>query len=149
MTAAPRTELPGAAECAHELLDMVCCLRMDPGLYRMIPLMGIVRNKVLPSRAAEQCAGRTMCRVSTHIINVMPDGRIFPCPDMLYLPEMQQGDVVGLVERRVRVVEVREVALAARDADRRPGADHVAPPRLAGRGPARIRGRRPRRPPAT
>ena len=25
----------------------------------------------------------------------MPDGKIFPCPDLLYLPEMQQGDVVG------------------------------------------------------
>ncbi len=65
------------------------------GLYRMIPLMGIVRNKVLPSRAEELCAGRTQCRVATHIINVMPDGRIFPCPDMLYLPQMQQGDVIG------------------------------------------------------
>ncbi|KAB2844726.1 MAG: SPASM domain-containing protein [Burkholderiales bacterium] len=66
-----------------------------PELYRMIPLMGIVRNKVLPSRANELCAGQTACRVSTHIINVMPDGRIFPCPDMLYLPEMQQGDLKG------------------------------------------------------
>lgn len=66
-----------------------------PSLYRMIPLMGIVRNKVLPSRANELCAGQTACRVSTHIINVMPDGRIFPCPDMLYLPEMQQGDLQG------------------------------------------------------
>lgn len=67
----------------------------QPELYRMIPLMGIVRNKVLPSRANELCAGETACRVSTHIINVMPDGRIFPCPDMLYLPEMQQGDLKG------------------------------------------------------
>ncbi|MBI3149249.1 MAG: SPASM domain-containing protein [Betaproteobacteria bacterium] len=66
-----------------------------PELYRMIPLMGIVRNKVLPTRANELCAGETACRVSTHIINVMPDGRIFPCPDMLYLPEMQQGDLQG------------------------------------------------------
>ncbi len=66
-----------------------------PDLYRMIPLMGIVRNKLLPSRANELCAGQTQCRVSTHIINVMPDGRIFPCPDMLYLPEMQQGDLIG------------------------------------------------------
>lgn len=66
-----------------------------PELYRMIPLMGIVRNKVLPSRVNELCAGETACRVSTHIINVMPDGRIYPCPDMLYLPEMQQGDIKG------------------------------------------------------
>lgn len=38
VTAAPRTELPGAAECAHELLDMVRRLRMAPGLYRMADL---------------------------------------------------------------------------------------------------------------
>jgi radical SAM protein with 4Fe4S-binding SPASM domain len=25
----------------------------------------------------------------------MPDGKIYPCPDMMYLPEMQQGDLNG------------------------------------------------------
>lgn len=64
-------------------------------LYPLIPIMGTVRNKVLPSRAQELYAGMTQCRVSTHILNVLPDGRIFPCPDMTYLPDMQQGDVVG------------------------------------------------------
>lgn len=67
----------------------------DDALYPVIPVMGSVRNKVLPSRAQELYRGLTQCRVSTHIINVMPDGRIFPCPDLLYLPEMQQGDVVA------------------------------------------------------
>ena len=62
-------------------------------LYPLIPLMGIVRNKVLPGRAQELYAGRTQCRVSSHLINVMPDGRIFPCPDMMYVPEMQMGDL--------------------------------------------------------
>ncbi|MDE2402404.1 MAG: SPASM domain-containing protein [Burkholderiales bacterium] len=62
-------------------------------LYPVIPLMGIVRNKVLPTRAQELYAGRTQCRVSTHLINVMPNGQIFPCPDMLYMPAMQMGDV--------------------------------------------------------
>ncbi|OIQ83331.1 hypothetical protein GALL_348690 [mine drainage metagenome] len=64
-------------------------------LYPLIPLMGIVRNKLFPSRARELYAGMTQCRASTHLINVMPDGKIFPCPDMMYLPEMQQGDVKG------------------------------------------------------
>jgi len=64
-------------------------------LYPIIPIMGSVRNKVLPSRAVELYEGLTQCRVSTHIINVMPDGRIFPCPDLMYLPEMQQGDVIA------------------------------------------------------
>jgi len=64
-------------------------------LYPVIPIMGTVRNKVLPSRAQELYAGLSQCRVSTHILNVMPDGRIYPCPDMMYMPEMLQGDVVG------------------------------------------------------
>ena len=25
----------------------------------------------------------------------MPNGQIFPCPDMMYVPEMQQGDRQG------------------------------------------------------
>ncbi len=67
----------------------------DEQLYPIIPIMGSVRNKVLPSRAVELYDGQTQCRVSTHIINLMPDGRIFPCPDLMYLPEMQQGDVIA------------------------------------------------------
>ncbi|MEO8653688.1 MAG: radical SAM protein [Ramlibacter sp.] len=64
-------------------------------LYPVIPLMGMVRNKLFPSRALELCAGRTQCRVSTHLLNVMPSGEVYPCPDMLYLPEMKMGDVKG------------------------------------------------------
>jgi len=63
-------------------------------LYPFIPVMGTVRNKVLPSRAQELYAGLTQCRASTHLLNVMPDGKIYPCPDLMYLPEMLQGDVV-------------------------------------------------------
>jgi uncharacterized protein len=62
-------------------------------LYPLVPIMGTVRNKVLPTRAVELYAGKTQCRVSTHILNVMPDGRIFPCPDMMYVPEMQMGSI--------------------------------------------------------
>lgn len=62
-------------------------------LYPVIPLMGCVRNKVMPQRAVELYDGKTQCRVSTHILNVMPDGKIYPCPDMMYLPEMLQGDL--------------------------------------------------------
>ncbi|HEY4696854.1 MAG TPA: radical SAM protein [Gallionella sp.] len=63
-------------------------------LYPIIPIMGIVRNKVLPTRATELYQGKTQCRVSTHILNVMPDGKIYPCPDMMYVPEMLQGDLI-------------------------------------------------------
>lgn len=64
-------------------------------LYPLVPLMGIVRNKLMPSRAVEQCAGQTQCRVSTHLLNVMPSGQIFPCPDLMYAPEMQMGEIQG------------------------------------------------------
>ena len=62
-------------------------------LYPLIPLMGMVRNKLFPSRAQELYAGRAQCRVSTHLLNVMPNGEIYPCPDMLYAPDMKMGDV--------------------------------------------------------
>ena len=64
-------------------------------IYPVIPLMGILRNKLFPNRGRELYAGMTQCRASTHLINVMPDGKIFPCPDMMYLPAMQQGDVIA------------------------------------------------------
>ena len=69
-------------------------------VYGLVPVMGIVRNKILPSRAIEAAQGHSQCRASTHILNVLPDGRIFPCPDMTYLNEMQQGDIEGNWLRR-------------------------------------------------
>jgi uncharacterized protein len=62
-------------------------------VYGLVPVMGIVRNKILPNRAIEAAQGMSQCRASTHILNVLPDGRIFPCPDMTYLESMQQGDI--------------------------------------------------------
>jgi len=62
-------------------------------LYPLIPLMGMVRNKLFPTRAQELYAGLTQCRVSTHLLNVMPNGEIYPCPDMMYAPAMKMGDV--------------------------------------------------------
>lgn len=64
-------------------------------LYPLIPLMGMTRNKLLPNRAQELYAGLTQCRVSTHLINVMPNGQIYPCPDMMYAPQMQMGEIQG------------------------------------------------------
>jgi radical SAM protein with 4Fe4S-binding SPASM domain len=62
--------------------------------FPIIPVMGIIRNKLFPLKAIELYDGKTQCRASTHILNILPDGRVFPCPDMSYLPEMQQGNVV-------------------------------------------------------
>lgn len=64
-------------------------------LYPLIPLMGMVRNKLFPNRAQELYAGRAQCRVSTHLLNVMPNGEIYPCPDMLYAPDMKMGEIQG------------------------------------------------------
>lgn len=62
-------------------------------LYPLIPLMGVVRNKVIPARAQELYGGGTQCRVSSHLLNVMPDGTVYPCPDLMHLPHMQMGDI--------------------------------------------------------
>ena len=62
---------------------------LDP----LIPLMGMVRNKLFPTRAQELYAGLAQCRVSTHLLNVMPNGEIYPCPDLMYAPDMKMGDV--------------------------------------------------------
>ena len=67
----------------------------DDVLYPLVPLMGIVRNKLMPARGIEPFAGLTQCRVSTHLLNVMPDGKVFPCPDMMYASEMQMGEIQG------------------------------------------------------
>ena len=93
-------------------------------LYPIIPIMGIVRNKVLPTRATELCQGKTQCRVSTHILNVMPDGKIFPCPDMMYVPEMLQGDVLANWLNPARCS--RTPACRAGRARRRHGAGGIA-----------------------
>lgn len=64
-------------------------------LYPLVPVMGMVRNKLLPNRGVELYGGLTQCRVSTHLVNVMPDGKIFPCPDMMYVRAMQMGEIQG------------------------------------------------------
>ncbi len=67
-------------------------LRTDK-LYPLIPLMGMVRNKLFPNRAQELYGGRSQCRVSSHLLNVLPNGDIYPCPDLLYVAEMKMGSV--------------------------------------------------------
>ncbi len=47
-------------------------------LYPIVPIMGTVRNKILPSRIQELSAGMTQCRVSTNLLNIRPDGKIYP-----------------------------------------------------------------------
>lgn len=64
-------------------------------LYPLVPVMGMVRNKLLPNRAQELYGGLTQCRVSSHLINVMPDGSIYPCPDMMYAHAMKMGEIQG------------------------------------------------------
>ncbi|HSQ05778.1 MAG TPA: radical SAM protein [Burkholderiales bacterium] len=68
--------------------------------YPVVPIMGAVRNMVAPWRLRELTAGMTQCRVSTNLLNIMPDGKIFPCPDMMYASELLQGDVVENWVRR-------------------------------------------------
>lgn len=77
------------------LAKLVAKFFASDALYPIVPVMGAVRNKVVPWRINELSAGLTQCRVSTNLLNVMPDGKIYPCPDMLYSRELLQGDIVG------------------------------------------------------
>ncbi|HWI15863.1 MAG TPA: radical SAM protein, partial [Burkholderiales bacterium] len=77
------------------LVQLVDKFFASEGLYCIVPIMGAVRNKVAPGCWHSLTAGKTQCRVSTNLLNVMPDGRIYPCPDMMYQEDLLQGDVVG------------------------------------------------------
>ena len=86
---------PEAVAAKKTVLDrLVAKFFASDSLYPIVPIMGTVRNKVLPWRLRELTGGMTQCRVSTNLLNVMPDGKIYPCPDMLYAGELLQGDVV-------------------------------------------------------
>jgi len=54
-----------------------------------------IRATAGAGRAQELYAGRTQCRASSHLLDVMPDGRIFPCPDLPYEPGMVMGERPG------------------------------------------------------
>jgi len=87
---------PGMVERKREVLSRLIDRFFEGDkLYPVVPVMGIVRNKVVPNRINELSAGLTQCRVSSNLLNVMPDGRVYPCPDLLYAGELLQGDVVG------------------------------------------------------
>ncbi len=62
-------------------------------LYPIVPIMGAVRNKLFPEMAKAMCSGETQCRASTHLLNVAPSGKIFPCPDMMYDSSLQIGSI--------------------------------------------------------
>lgn len=69
-------------------------------LFPVIPLMGIVRNKAIPEAAPAGPVPLSQCRVSTNIVNVLPDGSIYPCPDMAWASDMRQGSLGDNTLRR-------------------------------------------------
>ena len=77
-------------EVLARLVDRFFALDM---LYPVVPVMGTVRNKVAPARWQTLTAGKSQCRVSTNLLNIMPDGRVFPCPDMMYESALIEGSV--------------------------------------------------------
>ena len=61
----------------------------------LIPIMGIVRNKLFPHRAIEMYSGQTQCRAATHLLNITPDGSIYPCPDLTHDQSLRCGDITS------------------------------------------------------
>ena len=62
-------------------------------LIPLIPIMGVVRNKLFPHRAIEAAYGQTQCRAATHLLNITPDGGIYPCPYLTHDQSLRCGDV--------------------------------------------------------
>jgi uncharacterized protein len=62
-------------------------------LLRVVPLMGICRNILFPSRAKELYGGKTQCKVSSHLFNILPNGQIAACPDYAHDASMLHGSV--------------------------------------------------------
>lgn len=63
-------------------------------VFPIIPLMAFARNILFPSRAKELYDGETQCRVSSHLINILPNGNIVACPDYAYNERMTHGSVI-------------------------------------------------------
>lgn len=63
-------------------------------LMHIIPLMAFVRNILFPSRAKELYNGETQCRVSSSLVNILPNGIIVACPDYAYNEKMIHGSVI-------------------------------------------------------
>ena len=59
----------------------------------IVPLMAVARNLAVPGSEDLNCKGHTHCRVSTSLLNIRPDGKIYGCPDMTWLEDMKHGDV--------------------------------------------------------
>jgi uncharacterized protein len=60
---------------------------------KIIPLMGIVRNILFPDIMSDMHKGLPQCRVSSGIVNVLPNGDVFPCPDYTWVPETKMGNI--------------------------------------------------------
>ncbi|MBP7652390.1 SPASM domain-containing protein [Candidatus Dependentiae bacterium] len=63
-------------------------------LLRFIPVMGAIRNIMWPDRTAEDYLGKTQCRVSENIMNLMPSGDIYPCPQLTDKPKLFMGNII-------------------------------------------------------
>jgi radical SAM protein with 4Fe4S-binding SPASM domain len=62
-------------------------------LLNFIPVMGAIRNLVCPELTKEEYCSQTQCRVSTNILNIMPNGDIFPCPQLTDKPGLLMGNI--------------------------------------------------------
>ncbi len=63
-------------------------------LLKFIPVMGAVRNVLWPDLTEQDYCGQTQCRVSTNILNLLPSGDMYPCPQLTDKPELFMGNIV-------------------------------------------------------
>ncbi|MCP4350555.1 MAG: SPASM domain-containing protein [Desulfobacterales bacterium] len=63
-------------------------------LLKFIPVMGAVRNVLWPDLTEQDYCGQTQCRVSTNILNLLPSGDMYPCPQLTDKPDLFMGNIV-------------------------------------------------------
>lgn len=62
-------------------------------LLKIIPVMGAVRNVLWPELSEREYCGQTQCRVSTNILNLLPSGDMYPCPQLTDKPDLFMGNI--------------------------------------------------------
>jgi len=81
-------------EMKKALKELVEIFLSSKQLMKIVPLMGFCRNILFPSRAKELYNGKTQCRVSSHLFNILPNGKIAACSDCAHDKKLFYGSVI-------------------------------------------------------
>jgi radical SAM protein with 4Fe4S-binding SPASM domain len=79
----------------HLFADLIAYWFESTKLERIIPIMGAGRNIVWPEISDREHLGKSQCRVSNNILNLMPNGEIYPCPQLVDDSALKMGSIIA------------------------------------------------------